>query len=109
MIRLAFSFLGLCLLAGAFAAAVIDGTNSIVSDEIILKPLGTTWYEIDPQTLNSAQGAVQSFGYALGGPIVWDYIFFPLLQLPTVLVLFIAGSFFVLVGRRPVKNRIRAI
>lgn len=109
MIRLALTVLGFCLLAGAFASAVIDGTNSIVANQIILKPVGTTWYEIDPQTLNSAQGAVQSFAYAFGGPVLWDYVFFPLLQLPTVLVLFVAGSVCVFIGRRPSRRHIRAI
>jgi hypothetical protein len=98
VIRLFVRFLALALLAGAFAAAVIDGARSIAADQLLFTPLGATAYWAFPNKFPVLQGFIERQIH----PLLWDPILLHLLMLPNWLVLGLIGVWlFYLVRRRP--------
>ena len=59
MIRLFVRILGLALLAGAFAACVIDGARSIAADQLLFTPTGATAYWAFPNKFPLLQTFVE--------------------------------------------------
>ncbi len=59
MIRFLLRFLGLWILAAAFVWLVIDGTKSIAGNAISVTQLGKTWYDLNPNSLQLLQPAIE--------------------------------------------------
>lgn len=93
MIRFLFRMLGYLLLAGAFVAAVIDGTRSIASSGLQLTSvqmvLERGWSTLVP-SLRAATSQVH--------PLLWDPVAQGLLHAPVAVVLFVVGLVFALMS-----------
>lgn len=93
MIRFFVRLVALALLAGAFAAAVIDGARSIAANQLSLTPLGATLYWAFPKKFP----LMQTFIETQINPLVLK-----LLWLPTWAAFAVIGAgLFYLVRRRP--------
>ena len=88
MTRLLFRILGLVLLAGAFAACVIDGARSIADDHLSITPMGATAYWAFPNKFPLLQPFVERQIH----PFLWDPILLNLLKLPSWAVLGVLGA-----------------
>lgn len=86
MFRLAFRFIGLLVLAGAFAALVVDGTRSVAAGSIALMPLGRTLSALSPEVLTKLRALVEP-----RLPLLWDPVLVSLFLLPAWLVLGFVG------------------
>jgi hypothetical protein len=82
MIRFFFRVVGFFLLAGAFAALVIDGTRSIAGGMLSLTPLGTTIAWIAPTKFAELKPLIDHLN-----PFLWNPVMVHLLLLPTWLVI----------------------
>jgi hypothetical protein len=96
VIRILARIIGLALLAGAFAAGVIDGARSIAADQLSLTPMGATAYWAFP----SKFPAMQSFIERQIHPLLWDPILLHILMLPTWMVLGVFGLGLLYVARK---------
>jgi hypothetical protein len=92
MIRFLFRFIGLWLLAGAFAALVIDGTRSVAASQLTITPVRDAWTVINPASLAAAQKQLAA--------APWDQAFALLLGAPLWILLAAIGLFFLALGRR---------
>jgi hypothetical protein len=92
MIRFLFRFIGLWLLAGAFAALVIDGTRSVAASQLTITPVRDAWTVINPASLAAAQKQLAA--------APWDQAFAFLLGAPLWILLAAIGLFFLVLGRR---------
>jgi uncharacterized membrane protein len=100
VIRFFFRFLAVLSLAAAVIMAVVDATRSIADSDLVLTPLGTSWYSVSPETLNLAQAVVQR--YLL--PALWDPGIVTILTLPGFVVFLALALIFYLIGRRPARR-----
>lgn len=82
MLRLLFRFVGLLLLAGAFAAMVVDGTRSIAAGAPAIMPLDRTMTIFSPGSVERLHGFIDK-----NAPRLWDPLVAKLLALPVWLVL----------------------
>ena len=82
MFRFIFRIIGFFLLAGAFAALVIDGTRSIAGGMLSLTPLGTTLAWLAPAKVAALKPVIDHLN-----PFLWDPVMVHLLLLPTWLVI----------------------
>ena len=96
LVRLIFSFIGLWTCALALLALVLDGVRSIAANEIVMKSLGATWFEIDNESLNLAQAMIQRNVH----PLLWDPVMQWILTVPAWLIAAIIGLFFIWLGRK---------
>ena len=96
MLRLIFRFLGLMLLAAAFAALVVDGTRSIASNGIVLTSFGDTLAQLAPGRYGLWEGAVDQ----KVGPWASDHLVAIVLALPNWLIAAALGGLLFLVTRR---------
>ena len=87
MIRFLVRTLGLWLLAGGFAAAVIDGMGSIAASAPRLATAAQSWKSVFPASFESASASLA----ATAGPAVRDAVFGLLGMVPTCLLLGIVG------------------
>jgi hypothetical protein len=99
MIRLAFRLLGLILLAGAFAALIIDGTRTIAGGSLSMTPLSETLLWAMPKFAN-LQPQIEHLNRYL-----WDPVTVTLLKLPTFAVAGVLG-FLALALRQRKRTRI---
>jgi hypothetical protein len=99
MIRLVFRVLAMATLAVAVVLAVVDATRSVLADEIVLTPLGQTWYALSPDTLGLAQAAVQRHLH----PAIWDPGAIWVLTMPGFAVTGVLALLFYAIGRRPAR------
>jgi hypothetical protein len=76
--RLLFRFVGLILLAGAFAAAVIDGARSLAAQQVVLTPMGTALAYAFP----SKFPLLQPFVEKRLSPLAWDPVLLTILSTP---------------------------
>jgi hypothetical protein len=98
VIRLLVRLLGLALLAGAFAAGVIDGAASIAANQLSITPIGRPLYLVFPNKFPLVQAFVERQIH----PLLWDPVLVNILMLPTWLVLAVIGvGLFYVVRRRP--------
>lgn len=82
MLRLLIRFLGLVLLAGGFAALIVDGTRSLAGGELRVTPLSEGAADLFPAAMKSVQAAIeQRF------PQLWDPLIATLLLAPLSLTL----------------------
>ena len=90
-------FIGLMALAGAFAAAVIDGARSIADGSFAPTSSGAALYWISPKAL----AGLQAFAERRIGPWAWDPVLVRLLLTPAFVSLAVASAFLFFVSRRP--------
>ena len=95
MLRLCFKSLGLLLLAGAFAALVVDGTRSVAAGTPALLPLGRTASALFPNAFLAMHQQVSTHA-----PMLWDPVMVTILLLPAWLVLGMVGLVLLAVTRR---------
>ncbi len=93
--RLLFRLVGLLLLAGAFAALIIDGTRSVAAGSAEFLPLGRTLMVISPQEFQKVRSVVET-----KLPTLWDPVLVTAFLLPTWLVLGIVGLILIALTRR---------
>jgi hypothetical protein len=96
MLRFFFRVVGFLLLAGAFAALVIDGTRSIAGGMLSLTPLGKTIAWLAPEKFERLQPAIDHLN-----PFLWDPVMVRLLLLPTWLVIGILGTLIMALSQKP--------
>ena len=77
MIRLFFRFLGMLLLAAAFAALIIDGTKSIAANAVIYTPTADTAAQVFPDKFKLLQPALEGIH-----PLLWNPAMTSILRLP---------------------------
>ncbi len=100
MLRVIARFLGLLLLAAAFAALVVDGTKSIASDTLIVTPLASIAEQVAPQKYPLLQTAIEN----RLGHFAWKPMTTTLLALPGWLFAgALGGLLFAATRRRIVK------
>ncbi len=92
--RFIFRFVGLILLAGAFAALIVDGTRSIAAGKADILPLSEVIAKVSPDSLPHLRQLVQG-----KAPVLWDPLLVTILLLPTWLVLGGLGLFLLVVTR----------
>ena len=99
MFRFILRLIGLLLLAGAFAALVVDGTRSIAGGALALTPLGQTLAWLSPQKYAALKPQLQHHV----PHFVWDPVIVHLLTAPTWIVAGALGALVLLVTqkRRP--------
>jgi hypothetical protein len=98
MIRFLARSIGLWLIAGGFAAAVIDGMKSIAASRPILTWLGDFWADLAPASLVATRGFVT----AKAGAWAWPTIVDPILSnVPVFAAAAVLGALFVTLGRPP--------
>jgi hypothetical protein len=100
MLRFLARALGLVALAGAFAAAVIDGARSIANSEWSLTPLGAALGRVAPAKLAALP--------ALAGrisPKLWDPVLIDVLYVPTSVALAVVGIVFMGLGAAGRRRR----
>lgn len=95
MFRLFIRFIGLLLLAGAFAALVVDGTRSLAAGAPALLPLGRTASILLPTGFAKFRSIIETHA-----PQIWDPVMVTIFLLPTWVVLGAIGLFFLAVTRR---------
>ncbi|MEZ5810145.1 MAG: hypothetical protein R3D45_01915 [Rhizobiaceae bacterium] len=104
MIRFALRLLSMIALCVAVIMAVLDGARSIAASAVTLKPLGVSWYETSPDTLNLAQAVVQRYL----SPVIWDPFMIWVLNQPGFAVMAILSLLFYLLGyKRKRRGRIQ--
>lgn len=97
MIRFLFRFASLVLLAVAVIMAVLDASRSVAANEVVLTPLGTSWYAVSPSTLNLAQALIQRYTF----PQIWDPGMIWILTLPGFAVFAGLALLFYVIGYKP--------
>jgi hypothetical protein len=97
MIRFLLRTIGILLLAGSFAALVVDGTRSIASTHAVFTSLQQSILWLGP----SASAAVQRELSGHLPPGVGHSVLDAMTLLPTFLPLGLLGALFMLVGRPP--------
>lgn len=95
MIRFLVRTLGFWLLAGGFAAAVIDGMSSIAAAAPRLATAAQSWKSVFPATFESASTSLA----ATTGPAVRDAVFGLLAVVPTCLLLAVLGIVLMAIAR----------
>src|SRR5580698_1831896 len=96
--RLIGRFIGLALLAGAFAAAVIDGARSIAASHLTLTPLGATLFWAFPNKMPLLQPFVERQIH----PLLWNPVLYNVLLAPSWAALGVAGfALLYLLRKRP--------
>lgn len=98
MIRTFFRILAYCALSLALITAVLDLTRSIADSAIKIKPLDLAWLEFSPNTLNFAQGLIETYLH----PYIWNPIILKMLQAPSWLVF---GAIWLIVSLATKKRR----
>ena len=96
MIRLLFRFLGVLLLAAAFAALIVDGTKSIAANAVIYTPAADTAAQVFPEKFKSLQPGLEHIH-----PLLWNPGMTSLLRLPIWILIAVFGLICLLLGRRP--------
>ena len=94
MLRLLFRFVGLVLLACAFAALIVDGTRSVAAGTAAILPLGRTIETVAPAGFVKTHALIETHA-----PLLWDPFLVTILLLPSWLVLGIAGLVCLALGR----------
>jgi hypothetical protein len=104
LIRFTLRLVGLLLLAGAFAAAVIDGARSLADQKIELSSMGTVLAYASP-----AKFALMHDYVAKKAPMLWDVVVVNALYAPATLDLAVLGAgLFYLARRRADREALRS-
>ncbi|MBI1868426.1 MAG: hypothetical protein HYS06_09080 [Methylocystis sp.] len=89
-------FLGLLLLAGGFAALIVDGTRSLAAGQVLVTPLSKGAAQLFPAGLPSLQAAIEQHISAF----LWDPVIVTLLTAPASVALSGAGALLILFSRK---------
>jgi hypothetical protein len=95
VLRKAAQILGLLALAAGFFVGVLDSTRSIANNTIELTPLGATGFWLLPKQFVLLEPAITRNIH----PLLWDPLLLNFLMLPTVVVLFVAGTVLLIAAR----------
>lgn len=100
VIRLVLRFVGLMLLAGAFAAAVIDGARSLAAQQLTLTSMGLALDIAFPTKFPLLQPFVEKRLH----PLLWDPFLIAILSVPAFVDMAALGGlvFYLLRPRAPV-------
>jgi hypothetical protein len=96
MVRLAMRFLGLFILASAFAAFAIDASRSLGGGQLIVTQIGQTAAALAPAKLALLQNAIDPHAHPL-----LDQTLTRFLRLPTFLIFAALGALFLWLARKP--------
>lgn len=88
MFRFAVRVLGLWLLAGGFAAAVIDGMKSIAASTLVTTSASATWAALSPASLAAGLAWIER----TAGPTTKTILAGALAQVPTWALLGVIGA-----------------
>ncbi|MCB1418802.1 MAG: hypothetical protein KDJ74_07290 [Notoacmeibacter sp.] len=91
-----FRLFSLALLAVACILAVLDASRSIAAGATILTPLGKSWFDLSPDTLNLVQATIQRNVAAF----LWDPVILAILKLPGFVVFGLLALLFYMIGYR---------
>jgi hypothetical protein len=95
LIRFTLRLVGLALLAGAFAAAVIDGARSLADQKLELSSMGLVLARAFP-----AKFALMHDAIVKKAPMVWDLMVVNVLYAPATLDLAVFGAVLFYLARR---------
>ena len=95
MIRFALRLVGLALLAGAFAAAVIDGARSLADQKLELTSMGVALATALPSKFELMQAYIVKHA-----PFLWDPVLIDVLYAPATLDLAVLGAALFYLARR---------
>ncbi len=101
MLRFLIRALGLLILAGAFASAVIDGARSLADRQVMLTPFGVLLGEVFPAKI----AALPALAHKVQ-PWLWDPVLLYILYVPAFLDLAVIGLILMLVARRGRRDRL---
>jgi len=96
LLKFLMRLIGLVFLAIALVAAISDGSKSIAQSGYVATPIGQIWFEVSPESLNTAQAAIQR--HVL--PFLWDPIVQTVLTWPVWSVALPLGLFLLWLGSR---------
>src|SRR5947209_18913745 len=96
MIRLFFRFLGVLLLAAAFAALIIDGTKSIAASAVLYTPASDTAAQLFPDKFKLLQPALERIH-----PILWNPVMADMRRLPVLIIIPSLGILSLPLSRAP--------
>ena len=96
MLRWVVRVLGLLLLAGAFAAAGIDGARSLADQQVSLTSTGVALASLFPAKIAALPALA-----AKVHPLLWDPVLLSILYVPMFLELAVLGVVLTLLARRP--------
>jgi hypothetical protein len=90
------------LLAGAFAAAVIDGARSLAAQQVVLTPMGTALAYAFP----SKFPLLQPFVEKRLSPLAWDPVLLDILSAPAFVDMAVLGLalFYLVRPRSPARD-----
>ena len=95
MIRFALRLVGLALLAGAFAAAVIDGARSLADQKLELTSMGVALATALPSKFELMHAYIVK-----RAPLLWDPVLINFLYAPATLDLAVLGAALFYLARR---------
>ena len=96
MIRIVLRFIALASLAGAFAAAVIDGARSLADQKVELTSMGVALATAAPAKFELMRAYL-----AKRAPMLWDPVLINVLYAPAALDLAVLGALLFYFARRP--------
>ena len=94
--RLLFRLVGLLLLAGAFAALLVDGTRSVAAGSVSVLPFGRTLMTISPDGFQKTRMFVEA-----KLPTLWDPVLVTVFLMPTWVVFGVVGLVLLATTRTP--------
>ena len=94
MLRLLIRFLGLILLAGGFAALIVDGARSLAGDGLHVTALSEGAADLFPAQMKAFRIALEK------GPQFWSPVVFTLLLAPLSLTLTALGGLLIALSRK---------
>jgi hypothetical protein len=94
VLRLLFRAIGLVLLAGAFAAAVIDGARSLADQQLALTPMGQLLAYAFPVKFALVPALARKVH-----PMLWDPVLVSILYVPAFVDLAVLGVILMLIAR----------
>ena len=99
MIRFTLRLVGLLLLAGAFAAAVIDGARSLADQRVELSSMGMALAYASPAKFAQMQAYVVH-----KAPMLWNVVLVNAFYAPAALDLAVLGAGLFYLARRPARR-----
>jgi hypothetical protein len=94
MLRFLIRFLGLMLLAGGFAALIVDGTRTLAGGELRVTPLSKSVHDLFPAKMQALQASIEQHA-----PL-WDPVVSTLLLAPVSLTLTGLGALFIALSQK---------
>lgn len=98
MIRFLLRFVGLFLLATGFVLFVYDGTKSIADHQVFYSSVDVIWANVNQNSLKQVQAWFEQKAFWAWDPYVQAFF-----ELPAWLVLAIASTILVMLGRKRKK------